>query len=57
MTQPRSFGDDTKRRGPRPPGHGSPAHPRRLAIAGWAAAVIAGGFGLPAILGAALGTF
>ena len=31
--------------------------PRRLAIAGWAAAVIAGGFGLPAILGAALGTF
>ena len=30
---------------------------RRLAIAGWAVAVIAGGFGLPAILGAALGTF
>ena len=30
---------------------------RRLAIAGWAAAVIAVGFGLPAILGAALGTF
>ena len=27
MTQPRSFRDDTKRRGPRPPGHGSPAHP------------------------------
>ncbi len=30
---------------------------RRLAIAGWAVAVIVGGFGLPAILGAALGTF
>jgi Mn2+/Fe2+ NRAMP family transporter len=29
---------------------------RRLAIAGWAAAVIVGGFGLLAILGAAMGT-
>ncbi len=30
---------------------------RRLAIAGWAVAVIVGGFGLLAILGAALGAF
>jgi Mn2+/Fe2+ NRAMP family transporter len=30
---------------------------RRLAIAGWAVAVIVGGFGLLAIVGAALGTF
>ncbi len=30
---------------------------RRLAIAGWAVAVIAGGFGLLAILGAAVGPF
>jgi Mn2+/Fe2+ NRAMP family transporter len=30
---------------------------RRLAIAGWAVAVIVGGFGLLAILGAAVGTF
>jgi len=30
---------------------------RRLAIAGWAVAVIVGGFGLLAIIGAALGTF
>ena len=30
---------------------------RRLAIAGWVVAVLVGGFGLLAILGAALGTF
>jgi Mn2+/Fe2+ NRAMP family transporter len=30
---------------------------RRLAIAGWAVAVIVGGFGLLAILGAAVGAF
>ncbi len=30
---------------------------RRLAIAGWAVAVIVGGFGLLAILGAVLGAF
>ena len=30
---------------------------RRLAIAGWAVAVIVGGFGLLSVLGAALGTF
>jgi hypothetical protein len=30
---------------------------RRLAIAGWAAAVIVGGFGLLVVIGAAVGTF
>ena len=44
-------------RGPRSPGHGSPAHLPSAGHRGWAGAVIVGGFGLPAVLGAAPGTF
>ena len=36
---------------------GSQAISRKLAIAGWAVAVIVGGFGLLAVIGAAAGTF
>lgn len=43
--------------GPRFPGHRASDHFRKLAIAGWAVAVIVGGFGLLAVIGAAAGTF
>jgi len=36
---------------------GPQAISRKLAIAGWAVAVIVGGFGLLAVIGAAAGTF
>jgi len=41
---------------PRSPGHGPQPISRRLAIAGWAVAVIVGGFGLLYVIGPALGT-